>query len=770
MENYYAEENRPQQSLVQLLMFRYLPYWPLFVVLAIVFLAGGYFYLKVTPPKYRSTASVLIKDEKKGVDNSQMIESLNIYASKKIVENEIEVVKSKTLLLETVKQLNLCAPVYTDALIGTKGAYSRSPVVVEVQDVSKIRESKKMEFVVAEDSVFFSNKTYPLDAWIKTGYGTIRFVRNKHVEQAEDYEAYYFSLVDPRRMVEALESSIEVSPVSKLSTVVNLSIVDEEPKRGEDILNTLLSEYTKASIDEKNALAANTMEFVEDRILSVERQLDSVEAKIQQYKSSRGVVDLSEQGKLYLQNVGENDRRVSEMNMQLAVLDKVESYVVGKDNRGGLVPSTLGISDPGLTQLIEKLSESEIKYERLSKTTPANNLIMVSLRKEIDQIRPGILENIQNQRQSLKAGLGTINQSTNRYASVLQTIPKKERELLEINRQQLIKNNVYTFLLQKREETALAYASNVGDSRLIDKATTGFHRESPKGKVIYVASLALAFILGIGWVSIKEVFSSKILFRSEIEERTEVPVTAEISHTGLKDFIVVNNSKEPILAEQFRQLRASIGMYGKSEKKVIMVTSSIPGEGKSFISANFALSLAVSNKKVLLIDMDLRRSRISEYFNLTKINGVSEVLDGEVNLCEAVRRPLVENLYVLGTGLKTMNPTDLLLNGNLEGVIEMLKASFDFIIIDTAPVDLVSDGYIIAEYCDVTLFVMRHGKTFKSSVSKSRNCNEKETLKNLSIVFNGVKRRGFFATEYGYGRIGGMYYSSAYSSNFVSSK
>ncbi|HYI76374.1 MAG TPA: Wzz/FepE/Etk N-terminal domain-containing protein, partial [Chryseolinea sp.] len=357
-----------QQSIFQLLMFRYFPYWPLFFGLSILMMTAAWVYLKITNPVYEATATILINDAKKGVEDPRAVESFDIYTSKKIVENEIEVIKSKTLVRETAEILHLFSPVFEEGLFSSVPAYTSCPIMVEVKDVSKIEKAELLKFQYDEpkEIISFNGKAYNLNEWISYSHGEIRFVKNPHLLH-KGSGPFYFSLFDPREITNGLIKNLDVQPSSKLSTVVNLSIKDVVPQRAENILNALIKSYNNAALNDKNTLAVSTLKFLEDRISLMERDLDSLELSIQQYKSTRGIVDLSEQGKLFLKNVGDNDQRLSDINMQLAVLSKIEDYVLSKKNSTRIVPSTVGLNDSRLSALIQKLYESEIQYERLKK-------------------------------------------------------------------------------------------------------------------------------------------------------------------------------------------------------------------------------------------------------------------------------------------------------------------------------------------------------------------------------------------------------------------
>jgi capsular exopolysaccharide synthesis family protein len=338
------------------------------------------------------------------------------------------------------------------------------------------------------------------------------------------------------------------------------------------------------------------------------------------------------------------------------------------------------------------------------------------------------------------------------YNSMLRTIPVKERELLEISRQQTIKNNVYSFLLQKREETALSSSSALADSKVVDKATVSFNPVSPKSLIAYLAAVMAAFIIGIAVVVAKELLTGKILFRQDIEKYTQIPIVAEIVSLKGKGGVVVNQPDKIYISEQFRHLRAAMGLYGRVvTRKKILVTSSIPGEGKSFVAANLAMSLALSGKKVVLVDADIRGPKTSSTFNLYGETGLANYLQSEAQLEQIIYPGQHENLSVMPAGYCENNPTEVLLNGQLPEMFGKLERMFDYVIVDTSPVDPVTDAYVLSEFCDRTLFIVRHGHTPKAMMQLLDDNNKIKALKNLAIVFNGVKKRGFLKGSYGYG-------------------
>ncbi|HTI09317.1 MAG TPA: polysaccharide biosynthesis tyrosine autokinase [Puia sp.] len=738
------------------LLYRYLPYWPLFLVLFIVFGFGAWFYLRYASPVYETSATILVKDEKKGVDDSNLMEQLDLFGSKKLVENEIEIIKSRMLMHEVVENLSLYAPITYKGRIKSKSAYVFSPVTIQVRNPDKLIPEKKVFFTYdsLKKEVTVNGQQHPLNQWFSDSVNDIRFIPNPNYEAPKEDKPLFYSMVFVKKVTDELLDALKVSQATKLSAVIDLKLRDPVPQRSEDILNNLINVYNKAAVNDKNALASNTLKFINERLGLVVSELDSVELGIQKYKTRQGIVDISAQGQLYLDNVGANDQKLSEINVQLAVMDQVENYVSSQSDKPGIVPSTFGVADPQLTQSLGKLYDLEVQYEGLRKTTAENNPIAISLRNEIDKMKPSILENIRSLRRNLEAGKGNLSGTSNRYASILQRLPQKERGLVEISRQQSIKNGIYSFLLQKREETALSYNSAVADTRIVDHAESGVNPVSPKHTLIYLVAIIAALGAGAGLVAIREVFNQNIVFRSEIEQYTAVPVIGEIMQEASKESpFVIEEGRRTFIAEQFRQLRTSLAYIGiNNRKKKILVTSTISAEGKSFISANLAISLALTNKKVVLLELDLRKPRLSNLFNVSREVGLTNYFIGNKEADHIIKSTEVNNnLFIIPSGAIPPNPSELILNGRLEELLKYLDTIFDYIIMDTAPVSPVTDAYLISPMSDATLYVVRHGVTPKMFIKKMDENTRMTALKNMAIVFNGVKSRGMGANTYGYG-------------------
>jgi capsular exopolysaccharide synthesis family protein len=754
--NRISEEK--EDSMMQQFVSKYLPYWPLFLIAITAAIGLAYLYLRYTTPVYQATATIIIKDEKKGNEESKLVESLDQISSKKIVENEIEVIQSRKLMENVITNLGLYAPVYKNGDVHDVLAYTSSPISVVALFPDSLHYFKRIDLNYDDNNkqvILNHQYRYPLDSFVNSPFGRLKFIPNKYFEADTSTKQLYFTLDNPKSVVSSFLSGLKAEAASKLSSIVDLSYRDVSPLRAENILNELINAYQESANAEKNNLARNTLNFVNTRLALVSHDLDSIEKKVQQFKSGNQAVDISAQGQLFLQNVSANDQKLGDVNTQIAVLDKVENFVKSNTNSPtGIVPSTLGVSDPMLNKLIDELYTTELQYDNLKKTVGENNPALLALQSKINKIKPSILSNIKSQQQSLNATRNNILATNGAYNSVLQAVPQKERELLDISRQQQIKSNLYSFLLQKREESEIAYASAVSNSRVVDYAQASPDPVSPKRMLIYIIFIVLFLGICGAVIFVKEYLTGKVLYRHEIESLTSIPIIGEVAFDKSKDKIVIEKGTRSFVAEEFRKLRISLSFLGiDSNHKKILITSSISGEGKSFISANLAVSLSLTGKKVVLVDMDLNNPTIDKILNVNREEGVTEFLEGEKDPEEIIKHvDAHENLFFISAGaVLPENPSELLANGKVNELINYLDNIFDIVVIDTSPMVLVTDGYLLTGLCDATLYVIRHGYTPKMLIKRIDENIYINPINNPAIIFNGVKMRGFFKNNYGYG-------------------
>ncbi len=751
-------KNHKEESQISQVLGGYISYWPLFLICFVLALGAAYLYIRYTVPKYDASASIIIKDEKKGAEDSKGIESLDIINTKKIIDNEIEVLQSKIIIDSVVTHLRLYAPIFQEGKLRIQSAYVTSPVLVEAKHPEKIRSVEKilLKYDSLGGKVTLDNSfSGPINEWLKTPFGELRFVPNPHYYYygIPGNKSFFFSLTHVGSATNNILGSLKVFSPSKTSSVVELNFRDEVPEKAEDILNEVINYYNKNAIAEKNSLVKNTLASILSRMDIVAGNLDSIQKKIQSYKAGNKAIEIETQGSLYLASIGNSDNELGKVGVQLEALDELKKFVVNNDN-AGVLPSGVGINDPTLTQQMINLNTDQLEYERLKKTVGEGNPILTSLKERINKAKPNILSNIETQRKNLQLSRANLSSTSGRYNSMLTNLPEKERELLAISRDQNIQNNIYQFLLTKREETELSYTSTNSDSKVVNYAEAGNAPVSPKKQMIYLAALLFGLAMPILLINAREMMNSKVLYRKEIENLSSFPVIGEIVHNKSKNTLVLEPGKRSFIAEEFRKIRVSLLFLGiDSYHKKILVTSSIPGEGKSFIAANLALSLAMTGKKVVLIDLDLHNPSLGKLFNVsTDEPGVSDFLLGEKSASEIVRKlPAYDNLSFVSSGGLHPTPSELLENGEIQKLISYLEGAFDLVIIDTAPVVLVTDAYHLSSISDATLYVVRHKYTPKMVIRRIDENNKINSLKNPAIIFNGIKKRGYLKNNNGYG-------------------
>lgn len=760
-----SQKKEESINVVGELVQKYMPYWPIFVITIAIGLTGSFFKLRYATPMYEAKAGIMIKDDEDGVES--VLNALEGTQKKKNVENEMELLKSKNLMTQVVKNLGIYAQIYEPGRVKHLLTYNTTPVTfVAIQPDSFLTTPGLVPFTYMpkEKAVVIAGKKYPLEVQVKTPYGKFKIQHHSEFE-ISDNKKYFLELVSVVNMAKNLNGKLGVFPGSKQSTIINLGISDPSPQRAIDILSNLIKVYNEATIRDKNATAAATLDFIDNRLKLVINELSSIENEVQVYKSQQGVFDITTEGAAVLQQSQAVESRLAELEIQISVLDEIERYV----NNGGAAPATLGITDPQLLGQLNKLNTAELQLERLKRTAAENSPSVKTAKSEIEKLKPSVLENIRNSRKNLMITKSQIQGESYKFNSILRSIPKKEKEIIEIGREAGVKQSIYTFLLQKREETALSYASSVADTRLVNPAESSFLPVYPSKFNFYFVGLALGIIGAIGFVLIRENYISNVVFRSEIEKATNAKIISEILDDVSNEVIVVKDGKNNAIAEQFRSLRTSLSYLGiNKDNKTVLLTSSISGEGKSFISVNLSNSFALTGKKVVLLELDLRKPKLSNMLNINNNPGITDYLAGLVEKSEVIKhvKPY-NNFYIITAGNIPPNPTELILNGRLDTLIDELKKEYDYIVLDTPPIGLVSDARLLNKFSDLSLYIVRHKHTPKSYLKFIDQVYANVELKNMNIVFNGIKPRGVFGSvgKKGYG--GGYGYGSGYGYGYV---
>ena len=535
-----------------------------------------------------------------------------------------------------------------------------------------------------------------------------------------------------------------MTPVSKQSSILDISVMDEIPERGVQILNSLIETYSASNMAYNKKNLSNTVAFLDERLKIVSDEVKNVEKELQDYKSGAQITDLAKEGQNYLDQVKDNDQKLSEVNIQLGVLQQIEHYVSQRNQNTDPIPATLGLTDPILISLLNQLFQNEFELQKYKNLSGENNPMVKVTQQQIDQLKPSILQSVANLKRSLEASRNTLQNNNNNFDNSLRSIPGKERALLDISRQRNIKNDMYTYLLQKREEKAIALSALTPNFRLIESPEdNGLIK--PKPWVIYTYGALGALFLASLLVYRREFRSNRILYRSEIDSFANAPVIGEIVYQRTdRKAVVMGPDERSLIAEQFRELRTNISYVGNNSDKgkVLLLTSFIPKEGKSFISTNLSISLAMTGKKVALLEFDLYDPKISAKLDMDQEPGITNFLNGEVSVEQIVKpSSLHSNLWVLPCGTMTNNPAELILNGKLAALMEYVKKEFDVIVIDSPCLGLTTDAKILADHANVTLYVLRQNYSRRNFLKFINQTYESGKLPNMNLIFNGIKIR-----------------------------
>ena len=754
-EQFFKE--RQETNLLNQLLQRYLPFWPMFIItIGLGILLAG-IYLRSQTRIYVATAKVLLKDPQKGGGDSKVLDALNIFSDKKIVENEIIVLRSSGLLEEVVSSLDMYVAIYNKGNVRTEELYKlNSPVNFKAVDKRNIISSGPHPFEMDWDNkrIVINGQQVAFNDSVTIGDCSYWVIPNNQYNKNLAGKNYYAVFSSIPGAASGFAGNLKANPTSNSSTVIEVRLETTVPQKGIDFLNRLFEVYNYDAIEDKNLIAAKTLSFIEGRLNLVVGQLDSVEKNIQAYKTRESVYDLGNQATLYLNNVGELDRKSSEVEIQLDVLNDVQQYIDKKGKKPGTVPSQLLINDPTLGRLIQNLYDAEFQLSKAESINGEKSDAVVLANQTVNRIKTDIRENLGTIRSNLNAVKNNVNSGIFRNQGLLSTIPRKERGLLEISRQQEIKNNIYTFLLQKREETALSSAGTTPDLRVLEKgAATGPIK--PVAKNFYLAGFFIGLFISVAFVLLREQFNRQILFRSEIEEKSKVPVLSEIMYSRGNDNVAISEGKRTIIAEQFRSLRTNLAFMGiNEEQKSILVTSSISGEGKSFIAINLAMSFTLTGKKVGLMEMDLRKPKLSKYLGINRDPGITSYLIGKTDIDSIIKETKYPNLFVVSAGPIPPNPTELILSPKFAEMMKLLKQKFDYIIIDSAPIGPVTDSQLISSYADTTIYVIRHAFTPKAMLRMIDDLYKQKKFNNMAVLFNGLKPRGLGGYGSGYGNYG----------------
>ena len=612
-----------------------------------------------------------------------------------------------------------------------------------------------------------------LPAIFPTDEGTLAFFQQidsvalldgKKAAQALERVRHITATIDkPMHAARTYCKNLSIEPTSKTTSVAVISLKNSSLQRGQDFIDKLLEMYNRNTNNDKNEIAQKTAEFIDERISIISKELGSTESSLESFKRNAGITDLTSEAQIALSGNAEYEKKRVENRTQISLVEDLGKYIRG--NEYEVLPGNVGLQDAALVSAIERYNEMLIERKRLLRTSTENNPAIVNLDTGIRAMKANVQATLEGTLQGLLITKTSLERESSRYSRRISDAPGQEREYVSIARQQEIKAGLYLMLLQKREENAIALAATANNAKIIDEAIADDIPVSPKGTIIYLVALVLGIGIPMGIIYLIDLTKFKIEGRADVEKLTSVPVVGDIPLTDEKNAkdgsIAVFENQNNLMSETFRNIRTNIQFMLQNDKKVILVTSTVSGEGKSFTSANLAISLSLLGKKVVIVGLDIRKPGLNKVFNLSsKEKGITQYLaNPEMDLMSLVQSSDVNrNLYILPGGTVPPNPTELLARDGLDKAIEILKKNFDYVILDTAPIGMVTDTLLIGRVADLSAYVCRADYTHKAEYTLINELFHEQKLPNLCTIINGVDlKKRKYGYYYGYGKYGKHY-------------
>ncbi|MFY0591791.1 polysaccharide biosynthesis tyrosine autokinase [Roseivirga sp.] len=728
--------------------------WWLFVICLGIAVPLGQAYLRYSTPKYMTRAKLLIK----GVQGTPALseisilsEGLGLNSGGKDLTNEIEILKSRPVLTKVVNQLNINVTYYRLGVVRDTELYKDTPLLVSEYEIKgdrknlsfyiKVGGAKDFEFSMDRDT---EGEAHVFGQPFENKFG--RFVISVNPEAQFFPGSYQINVMHPENVANAFKNALTIELVGgqRSSSVLELKLVDPTATKAADVLNTLISVYNEEEIADNNVILKNTVDFVGDRITRLSNELDSIESNIEGFKSANNIITETAASSLDF-SLGELRSalgKLAELELERELLSAVETNI--KVNPESLIPTNVSADAPVLAGLIEEYNQLFLDRKKLSNTVSVENPLRSQATTRLEDLRGLISRSLSNLQANLEIPINQTKDEIRELRGDLNTVPSVEKRLIEKLRMQSIKENLYLFLLQKKEETELSMAISTANTRIIEPARSGSGAIFPNRKFTRLASVSLGLLTPILLILLLDLLKTSVDDEETIKGLTTVPIMARIPHYEKNEPPLLKARERSIRAEMFKLLRTNLNFTNLDKKKqVFVITSSVSGEGKSITAINLAITLSLANKKVVVVDMDLRKPKISQYLEKPTSLGVTSYLIQQAELSDVLNNvDGYPNFSFIGCGPIPPNPTEMIMSERTGVLIEQLKKDFDYVIIDCPPIGIVTDGLLLRAYLTNMLYVVRHGKTKKESLRLMQEQYQKDELVNPSIIINDINVRG----------------------------
>ena len=778
-----AEDEKPIDY--KAILFEYLMYWPWILGCIIIMGITMYAYLRYKAPIYNINATVLIKQDDQTKSSSippmQAMQDLGMLSMANNFDNEVEIIRSRTLVKKVVNKLNLYinykekqtfrypADLYKNSPVQVWTTPEEAdclfrPVTLEMTCTPNGQVDVKANFYPDPNSgeITIHKHFDKLPGVLTTPVGvfTLSSNRDSTLAQINEVRTITAIITPPTAVANNYANNLTSEPTSKTTTIASLSLEESNTSRGIDFINMLVTLYNEDANNDKNEVAAKTAQFIDERISIINQELGTTESQLANFKQQAGLTDLSSDAQLALKENSVYQQKQAENATQLRLVAFLKNYINDTKNEMEVIPTNVGLADQGLSELIIKYNDLLIERKRLLRTSSESNPAVVQLDAGIRATRINVQTTVENVEKALLITQSDLDREGKKYATRISNAPTQEKELMSITRQQEIKASLYLLLLQKREENAITLASTATNGRIIEEAMAGNYPIAPNKKMYYLIALIFGLGIPVGIIYLRDLLRFKIESRADVEKITDVPVVGDIPLTNTEGHpIVVQENRNGLMEEVFRSVRTNLQYMLGEDQKVILFTSTTSGEGKSFSAGNLACSFAFMGKKVVIVGLDIRKPGLNKVFEIShKERGITQYLADPkhtdlLSLCQP--SAISPNLFILPGGTVPPNPTELVARKTLDEAIEQLKQSFDYVLLDTAPIGMVTDTQLIARVADLSVYVCRADYTHKSDYELINDLKRENKLPNLCTLINGIdmdqRKNGYY---YGYGKYG----------------
>ncbi|NLO70994.1 MAG: polysaccharide biosynthesis tyrosine autokinase [Porphyromonadaceae bacterium] len=744
------------------LMLKYLKKWYWFVLAVIIAFILAFVYIKSTKIEYQIQTVILLRNDKSNSNHSTMamMQSLGFNGVSKEVEDEIQVISSKKIIHQAIDSLNLQVEYYEKNGLRYDQKYRDMPFKLNLQKDFIQNLDYRIEIFVKESSGQYKvevkaknrfkekYKLTNIQESFTTPAGIFKFSATALPKNGIKYKIVIHPI---NNLIESYGKKMNVTTVNKQSNVIKISIVESNVKKAEDFLNKIVELYNLDAIIDKNIIATNTANFIHDRLGIITQELFEVESDVENYKRSNQLTDLSSEAELYLQTASAYEKQLTELETKLNMIDAVENHIKNNRDPNALIPANVVTDDPSLSRSIQEYNLAVLDRMKLSQTANEKNPALIQSDQQISALKSNVLASVANVKSGIQIARNDVLRQGSQFSSKIKRVPTQERQFLEIKRQQEIKQNLYLFLSQKREETALSLATTAPAARTIDRAYASIDPVAPKKRIIYLVALILGLLVPFIYIYLKDLINNKIEDPKEFQKLVKAPYLGSIGTSREGVTVVVSEGKTTPIVEMFRLLRTNLKFLSKvKESPVILVTSSFSGEGKSFVSINLAMSLALMKRKVLVIGLDIRSPMLAKYLQIPQEKGVTIYLSDSSLTPQDI---IVSSGYhpyldVIPGGPVPPNPSELIMSPRLDELIKYAKENYDYVVLDTAPIGMVSDTYLLNRIADNAVYVARQNYTPRDAVALINEVYEDKRLNGMGVVLNGTSST---SSGYGYG-------------------